>query len=400
MTDTETAGTCFTCTWGGEVTAVLVDGLSLGLEPGRPWTHWVEQDSTGRAASMAREIHERGRAVDWELVLSRGDEPLGAHLAGVRASGGMLLVAAGTRGDLLTACASVQDARAGGDGIRTLVQELRETGQVREQTDARILEDLSRMNNELITLQRERVRLSARLERSNQERNRLLGTLAHDLRSPLGVVLGYARLLDEEHGGDLPSDAREMLAAVARNAEYMRDLVNDVLDMAAVQSGRVSLDFEVRDLRELLRVVATDAAMMARRKDIQVVVEPNGDVTAEVDVRRLTQALRNLIDNAIKFGPRGSTVRLSVVRDPGHALLCVSDEGPGFPEGAAASIGRFFTEGETGSAGERSTGLGLAIVRRIVEAHGGELQVRSTPGEGSTICMRLPTGPVAERHAR
>jgi len=238
----------------------------------------------------------------------------------------------------------------------------------------------------------EKSRLYERLLELNEEKNRLLGVAAHDLRNPIGVALGYLRLVLAGTVGEVAPAQRRLLEKVENSCQRMLALVNDLLDVSAIEAGRLNLEPEAVDLRPFLAEVAETNSLLAGQKGIQVRAELPGDLpVVRLDRRRFEQVLHNLLSNAMKFSHSGTTITLSAEADRNGVRICVQDQGQGIrPE----EIGRLFRDfvrvSTRPTAGEASTGLGLAISRRIVEAHGGTIAVSSQPGQGARFTVTLP----------
>jgi signal transduction histidine kinase len=253
-------------------------------------------------------------------------------------------------------------------------------------------DEFSRLNNELATSQRELARRNAELARLNEQKNQFLGIAAHDLRNPLGVILIYSQFLIDEVSGRLEPEQMKFVETIRSSSEFMLNLVENLLDLAQIEAGRLDLDLSSIDLGELLERNVSLNRVLAQKKSIDVLLsyEP-GLPTLRLDAAKIEQVLNNLIGNAVKFSPRGSTVEVRAEDRGDCVALWVRDQGPGVP---ADELDRLFRPFERTrvrpSGGEKSTGLGLAIVKKMVEGHGGKIQVESAPGEGATFHVILP----------
>jgi two-component system sensor histidine kinase/response regulator len=243
-------------------------------------------------------------------------------------------------------------------------------------------------------LRREMDAKNRELAHLNELKNHFIGIAAHDLRTPLTAVIGYSDLMrfHQEEDGRGNAEDREMLEAIGRSGRFMLRLVDDLLDIAAIEAGSVRLDPEPTDLRALARRNVELNAAVAAHKGIGVDLATDGQpLWARVDAVKLEQVLSNLVGNAVKFSPSGSRVRVRLGRREQWATIAVEDDGPGIP---ARDLERIFepfqTAGVKGTAGEKSTGLGLAIVKKLVTAHGGEIRARSEVGRGTSIEVSLP----------
>ncbi len=229
-------------------------------------------------------------------------------------------------------------------------------------------------------------------------RNRLLGMAAHDLRNPLGVIRLAAEILGQETLGPLNPHQKKLLSEVQELADYMATMVNDTLDLSRIETGQLNLKLERTHLRPLVERNLAMNSHLADRKQIHLSAEFDAELgPIRADGGKIIQVLDNLVSNAIKYSDPGSAIRVSVGGDGDQVELRVADQGQGI---SAEQLGRLFepfARGETRpTGGERSSGLGLAIVQRIVEGHGGRIEVTSRPGEGSTFVVFLPVaGPAA-----
>ncbi len=258
--------------------------------------------------------------------------------------------------------------------------------------DAQMFDELSRLNNEFANLQRDVVKKNVELARLNELKNRVLGMAAHDLRSPLSVIIGYAEFLEADAFDSLHERHREFVTTIRETSEFMLRMVSDLLDVSAIEAGRLTLDRQPTDLVQLTRRNVTRNALLAGRKGIAVVMDESPTVlTMALDRGKIEQVLNNLVSNAVKFSHPPSTVRVSLSCSAGFVTLAVNDEGQGIPEADLTKLFKPFSKTSVRTtAGEQSTGLGLAIVRNIVEGHGGRITVASEPGRGSTFSVILP----------
>ncbi len=235
---------------------------------------------------------------------------------------------------------------------------------------------------------------NAELARAAQDKNVLLGMAAHDLRSPIGVIRGYTELL-LEHPEELDAgEVAEVLCKIRTSCATMTELIDDLLDVSSIEAGTLVLRKMPCDLVALAREVMSAHEHMASAKDIRLSLVLAADPVPPVpaDRARFEQVLANLVTNAIKYSNRGTEVTLRVdAPSAGEARVQVTDHGIGIaPDFVPKLFHPFARARRTGTSGEKSTGLGLAIAHRVVEAHGGRLEVQSQLGEGSTFSVTLP----------
>lgn len=226
----------------------------------------------------------------------------------------------------------------------------------------------------------------------NLDRNRasFLATLSHELRTPLNAILGFADVLLSEVDGPLTDDTRENLAMVRASGAHLRGLIDDVLELSALESGQLRLSPTVVDARAVAEDVMREAAAWVRQKPIELRVIGPSPTYVWADERRLWQVLSNLVSNAIKFTDQGH-VHLTTESRGTWAYLTVTDTGMGIDEADFEAIFEEFRQLEPHRSKVKGTGLGLFIARRLVQMHGGTVNVRSTSGLGSEFEIRLPS---------
>jgi signal transduction histidine kinase len=234
-------------------------------------------------------------------------------------------------------------------------------------------------------------RTQAQLLAADRLKDEFVALVSHDLRTPLTSIMGYTELaLDPELEPVLDDERRSYLEIVSRSSERLVRLVDDLLFVARLQSGRLDLSPAVVDLSEVAEQAAREAQRQAREKGIDLVFEGGRAVTVEADKGRMFQLLDNLVSNAIKFTPSGGRVEISVAQN-GRAVLEVSDTGIGFTSAEAALVfDRFFRSEEAVVGQVPGTGLGLFIAQAITEAHGGTINAAPRAGGGATFTVELP----------
>lgn len=228
-----------------------------------------------------------------------------------------------------------------------------------------------------------------RLRELNALKDRHLGIAAHDLRNPIGAIRGMSRLLAS---GKLTDEQRaDFLNAIVRVSDEMAQLVDDLLDVAVIESGAFELDRTTANLADLVRQSCETAGSIAERKGIHLELDAREVPDSRFDPPRMRQVVDNLLSNAIKFSPEGAIVRVTVRSIDDGIELCVADQGPGVP---AEEVKELFASYQKTSvrptAGEKSTGLGLFIVKQIVDAHGGTVKVESVVDHGSNFRVVVP----------
>jgi len=239
----------------------------------------------------------------------------------------------------------------------------------------------------------EKSRLYQQLVELNELKDTFLGAAAHDLRSPLSAIQGFLDLMLMGVVGELTEQQTDLMGRMRRSSEGMLRLINDLLDVAAIESGKLRMDMVVMDPTACLEECVGSAKALAQAKDITVTLTTEGSLpSVPMDPQRIEQVMTNLVTNAIKFSESRTTIRLHAAASSAGVVVSVADEGQGIPEDELPQLFKDFARTSVRpTAGESSTGLGLAIVKRIVEAHGGEVGVESREGEGATFSFTLPT---------
>jgi PAS domain S-box-containing protein len=232
---------------------------------------------------------------------------------------------------------------------------------------------------------------NVRLRELDRLKDEFVALVSHELRTPLTSISGYLEPLIDEEAGPLTPTQHRFLKTVERNAQRLTSLVGDLLFLASVDAGKLTIQPQSVDLSEVVADAGEAAAPVARNQGVTLIVEP-GDVRGiPGDRARLAQLTDNLVSNAIKFTPEGGRVELRGRANATHAVVEVSDDGIGIREDEIPQLfTRFF---RTDSAMDRSipgTGLGLAIAKSIADAHHGSIEVDSKPGLGTTMRLLLP----------
>lgn len=247
------------------------------------------------------------------------------------------------------------------------------------------------MSNNLKIEQALRDRNSA-LQEADAIKGKFLANMSYEFRSPLTSISGFADLLKAGIAGELSDQAKEYVDAILQSADRLSDQINTVLDYSQIEAGALPLALEQADVPTLVAQIVDSKAEMAQAAEVDLQVDlDNGAGEMALDPKRITQAVSQVLDNAIRYSNSGGQV-LMLARWQGDALeLVVSDDGPGMRE---ADLLRVSSDNAVAkrldSNGAIKQGLGLPLARQIIESHGGTLQLHSAPGEGTTVIMVLP----------
>jgi PAS domain S-box-containing protein len=228
-------------------------------------------------------------------------------------------------------------------------------------------------------------------ESANRAKSEFLASMSHELRSPLNTIMGYTQLLAEEAVGSLNEKQRRFLGHIGKDSQHLLNLINDILDLSKIESGRLELRRESYKLQPLLNDVLSMLRPAAVEKQIHLEKDDHPEAAISGDILRTKQVLINLLSNALKFTPAGGAVTVHAFQDGEQVAICVADTGIGIPqEQLHAIFGRFHQVNSTQQGQkQQGTGLGLAITKSLVEQMGGRIWVESEIGKGSRFTFTL-----------
>ncbi len=235
---------------------------------------------------------------------------------------------------------------------------------------------------------------SERLREMNEEKNDFLGIVAHDLRSPLSNIVSASSMVLTDPEMDR-AQIDEFVDIVRTSAQHMIHLVENLMDVNAIEQGRMKIDLSPCELGELVRGVANNyqGRAQAKQQELSFTEEP-GPLVALADPHATIQVFDNLISNAVKYSPAGKRIEVRLLRRNGMIRCEVADQGPGVtPADLKKMFGKFARLSARPTGGEPSSGLGLSIVKKMVEAAGGKVWCESEPGQGARFIVELPSAP-------
>lgn len=230
------------------------------------------------------------------------------------------------------------------------------------------------------------------------QKDRLLSIIAHDLKTPFHHIMGYSEVLTEEFDTLDEAEKKRIMQLLRKTADVTYGLLEHLLDWGRIQMKRISFEPAEISLHKILKEISSDLNDMNSRKNITITTKLDKPVFLVADRYMLSTILRNLISNAVKFSFPGSEVVVSAVKEHDSILISVKDSGTGISE---EDLPRLFSLDDqcrsTGTEGEKGTGLGLILAKEFTEKHGGSIEVKSTPGLGSTFTVKLPAAPDISR---
>jgi two-component system cell cycle sensor histidine kinase PleC len=241
----------------------------------------------------------------------------------------------------------------------------------------------------------------AAAESANRAKSEFLANMSHELRTPLNAIIGFSEIMENQLFGDLGERYLDYVRDIRSSGGNLLGVINDILDMSRLESGKRRLDTENVSLDLVVAEVVHEARGEIDRKQLSLSIEGAKDLHLVADPHALYQILGNLVDNAVKFTPVGGRIAIRTRQVPGALNVYVEDTGIGIPKEKIERIGRPFEQVEgdlTRSHG--GSGLGLAIARSLTELHGGSLRLRSTSGAGTIVMVHLPINGGAGRIAQ
>ena len=263
--------------------------------------------------------------------------------------------------------------------------------------------DLARLHDSMILRLQETggsiARMTAELRDRNQklaelndQKNEFIGMAAHDLRNPLSVFLGFTELMLDGTIGKFSQEQEQVVVVLRRDSQFMLGLVNDLLDVSKIESGKVNLDLKPVDLGAVAEENLALNRLLAEKHGVKLALKRPDDLPVmTLDRPKIWQVFNNLLSNAVKFSQPGTKTTVELARVAGGVTIAVRDQGAGIPPDEMELLFKPFSHGTTKPVdGERCSGLGLVIVKKIVESHGGTIKVESKVGAGSVFTVFLP----------
>ena len=230
----------------------------------------------------------------------------------------------------------------------------------------------------------------ARAEDANRAKSEFLANMSHELRTPMHAILSFAEIGREKIGTAKRERLEGYFDRIATSGNRLLNLLNELLDLSKLESGRLELDHTLTDLGRVITNVVDEYASLISKRNLTIGIQNRIEVETEFDIPRLMQVLHNIIGNAVKFSPSGGHVRVTMYRTAESVGFTVEDEGPGIPDDELDTVFDKFVQSSKTKTGAGGTGLGLAITREIIELHGGQVWVTNLAGAGCCFHVELP----------
>jgi two-component system cell cycle sensor histidine kinase PleC len=256
---------------------------------------------------------------------------------------------------------------------------------------------LERQAEEVADLAEKYAEEKTRAEEANQAKSKFLANMSHELRTPLNAIIGFSEIMESSMFGPLGSDKYgEYCRDIHQSGQYLLEVINDILDMSKIEAGRIRLDAEQIELEPFLNDAMRVVSGRANDKRVKLTARLGRGIRLTADHRLLKQIVLNLLSNAVKFTPEGGRVTIRARATSGWVSISIADTGIGIPEEALARLGRPFEQVESQlTKSHQGSGLGLAIAKSLTELHHGAMRIRSTPGIGTMVLLRLPISRIA-----
>jgi len=347
------------------------------IAPGTPYELVVE---AGRKPVVCSEVTDEAELPGARTFEARLDDGRWLHISERRTKDGGY-VSVGT--DITTIKAHEEKLMASEQRLMRTVADLRASQQT-----------LERQADELADLADKYAEEKTRAEEANQAKSKFLANMSHELRTPLNAIIGFSEIMESAMFGPLGTDKYgEYCRDIHQSGQYLLDVINDVLDMSKIEAGRIRPDLSEIRVGRLLNDAMRVVSARADDKRLTLTADISHGIRLMADARLLKQIVLNLLSNAVKFTPEGGHVIVRARSSDGQARIAIVDTGIGIPKDALARLGRPFEQVESHiTKTHQGSGLGLAIAKSLTELHGGTMRIRSTPGKGTLVLLRMPIG--------
>ncbi len=252
----------------------------------------------------------------------------------------------------------------------------------------KLQETLAELNSRTLELEK----LNARLSELNNEKNRYIGMVAHDLRNPIGIAASFSQILIEDYDNIIKENQLEYLKHINDSCDFSLDLIHDFLDVSKIEAGVFDLNISEQEYLTFVRENIVQNEILARSKSQKINIRSDqNSIIASFDKNKIQQVLNNLLSNAINYSAYNTSIIIDITETNNKIITKVIDQGQGIPEEELSKLFKpFQTTSVKSTDNEKSTGLGLAIVKKIIEAHNGKINVESEVGKGSVFTFWFP----------
>ena len=395
MERNQLSGLVLLCDENGIIDKVVRDDYAISGQDlkGKLVTQLFEKEFTPKVLDFLINVKKRRFVFDFPMTISAGEKSIYLSFTGFFLENNVWMVGTESPSSMLQFINQLQQINnEQANFIRMLAKNNYSEKKNASQTDEHLFDELSRLNNELVNLQREMAKKNAELARLNELKNQFLGMAAHDVRNPLGVIMNCSEFLIDETENTFSEEHKKFLKIIYSSAEFLLKLIEDLLDISKIESGKLNLNLQKADFVEFAERNIQLNNILASKKNISILLNFNQKpIELPFDQQKMEQVFNNLLTNAVKFSYEGNKVMVNIHANKGFILVEVKDEGIGIPSHLTETTFQPFSRASTaGTAGEKSTGLGLTIVKKIIEGHGGSIAVKSEEGKGSVFFFELP----------
>ncbi|MCK9280240.1 MAG: HAMP domain-containing histidine kinase [Melioribacteraceae bacterium] len=382
------------CDFDGVIQKVYYNSILNNIDDlsGKLFVNVFNSTSIGKSLDFLIHIKKDQFTFGWEFEVNNNSESVMVYLGGALIDNALIIIGSREKANIeiiINDMMLINNEQT--NIIRSLEKKQTIPGDKNGEKGSLVFNELSQVINDLTNMQRELNKKNVELAELNYQKNQFLGMAAHDLRNPLGIISSYCEFLEEDKD-DFTPEQFEFIKNINLLSLQMLNYVNELLDVSAIESGKVTLNFEELDIISLVRSIVILNKAISDKKLINLHFHSDEkSIILSVDKNKINQVVTNLITNALKYSEPNTEVLIEVIKNTKEIIISVKDQGQGIGEDELNLLFKPFQKTSNKSTGgEKSTGLGLFIVKRIVEAHGGNIKLESNLGKGSTFRISLP----------